>query len=78
MAPLASDDPRFHAGAAQALEISWRDQINIPVAQWLHRTPYSQTYWTNWPTADNPAIGLNGAFWAHTGALVVTARRPAQ
>jgi len=72
MAPLASDDPRFHELAVQAMEIYWRDVIDIPVIQWLHRIAYNQTYWTNWPTADNLAAGSNGAFWAHTGQLVVT------
>lgn len=78
MAPLSGDDPKFQALAAQALEIYWRDQIDVPVIQWLHRIPYNQTYWTNWPTADNPAAGVNGAFWAHTGLLVVTQLKAAQ
>jgi ABC-type transport system substrate-binding protein len=78
MAPLGSDDPRFQELATQALEIYWRDQIDVPVIQWLHRIPYNQTYWTNWPTADNLAAGTNGAFWAHTGLLVVTQLKAAQ
>jgi len=72
MAPLASDDPKFNGLAAKALEIYWRDQIDIPIIQWLHRIAYNQTYWTNWPTTDNLAAGTNGAFWAQTGMLVVT------
>ncbi len=78
MAALPADDPRFQALAAQALEIYWRDTIDIPVIQWLHRIPYNQTYWTNWPTQDNPARGVNGAFWAQTGMLVVTGLQPEQ
>ncbi|MCC5974507.1 MAG: hypothetical protein JJT81_10700, partial [Rubellimicrobium sp.] len=71
MAPLASDDPEFLELAAQAMEIYWRDTINIPIIQWLHRIAYNQTNWTNWPTEANPSLGMNGAFWAHTGLLVV-------
>jgi peptide/nickel transport system substrate-binding protein len=76
MAPLSSDDPKFQADAAKALGIYWRDVIDIPIIQWLHRIPYNNTYWTNWPSAKNVADGTNGAFWAHTGMLVVTALKP--
>jgi ABC-type transport system substrate-binding protein len=72
MGPLGSDDPKFHELAVQAMEIYWRDQIDIPIIQWLHRIAYNQTNWTNWPTAANLGPGCNGAFWAHTGMLVVT------
>ncbi len=78
MAPLSSDDPKFLALAAQALGIYWRDTIDIPVIQWLHRIGYNQTYWTNWPTKANLAAGTNGAFWAQTGMLVVTSLKAAK
>jgi peptide/nickel transport system substrate-binding protein len=78
MAPLGSDDPKFIEGAVKAMEIYWRDQIDIPIIQWLHRIPYNQTYWTNWPTKDNLALGTNGAFWAHTGMLVITGLKAAK
>ena len=78
MAPLSSDDPRFEELAAQAMEIYWREQIDIPIIQWLHRIAYNQTYWTNWPTEDNIGPGVNGAFWAHTGMLVVTSLEKAE
>jgi peptide/nickel transport system substrate-binding protein len=76
IAPLSSEDPKFQEGAAQALGIYWRDQIDIPIIQWLHRIAYNQHYWTNWPTEANPAMGTNGAFWAHTGMLVITSLQP--
>jgi ABC-type transport system substrate-binding protein len=78
MAPLASDDPEFTKLAVQCMEIYWRDTLDIPIIQWLHRIPYNQTYWTNWPTEANPSIGCNGAFWHHTGMLVITTLKAAQ
>jgi ABC-type transport system substrate-binding protein len=66
MASLPSDDPKFQELAVQAMEIYWKDMIDIPVIQWLHRIPYNQTYWTNWPTEANVADGYNGAFWHYT------------
>jgi peptide/nickel transport system substrate-binding protein len=72
MAPLSADNPKFQELATRALEIYWRDVIDIPVIQWLHRIPYNQTYWTNWPTTANVGVGVNGAFWHHTGMLVIT------
>lgn len=78
MAPLGADDPRFTELAVKALDIYWSEQIDIPVIQWLHRNAYNQTYWTNWPTAANLGPGVNGAFWHHTGMLVVTNLKKAQ
>jgi peptide/nickel transport system substrate-binding protein len=75
-APRGSDDPKFQEDMANALGIYWRDTIDIPIIQWLHRIPYNNTYWTNWPSSTNPAMGTNGAFWAHTGTLVITALKP--
>lgn len=77
MAVLEAQDPKFQELAANAMEIYWRDVIDIPVFQWLHRIPYNQTYWINWPTRNNLAMGTNSAFWAHTGMLVITALQPA-
>jgi len=78
MAPLPASDPKFQELAAQALGIYWRDQIDVPMIQWLHRIAYNQTNWTNWPTEANLGFGGNGAFWHHTGMLVVTTLKAAQ
>jgi len=78
MSVIPSDDPAFEGLATQALEIYWRDQITVPVIQWVHRIAYNQTYWTNWPTAENVGVGVNGAFWHKTSPLVVTNLKAAQ
>ena len=77
MAPLSSDNPKFHENAVKAMEIYWTEQLDVPIIQWLHRIAYNQTHWTNWPTAANKAMGTNGAFWAQTGLLVVSALKKA-
>jgi ABC-type transport system substrate-binding protein len=76
IASLDSQDPAFISGAAQALGIYWRDVIDVPIIQWLHRIPYNNHYWTNWPSATNVGLGTNGAFWAHTGMLVIAGLEP--
>jgi ABC-type transport system substrate-binding protein len=77
IAPLPASDPKFQANAAKLMEIYWTEVIDVPVIQWLHRIAYNQTNWVNWPTRDNVGPGCNGAFWAHTGHLVVTNLKPA-
>ncbi|WP_417310691.1 ABC transporter substrate-binding protein [Devosia sp.] len=76
ISPLDSQDPEFIKGAAEALGIYWRDTIDVPIIQWLHRIPYNNHYWTNWPSSTNVGMGVNGAFWAHTGMLVITGLEP--
>ena len=78
MATLSADDPLFQTLAAQAMEVYWREVIDIPVTQWLNRIPYNLTHWTNWPTANNPAMGTNGGPWSLTAPLMVAGLRPAQ
>ena len=78
MAPLPDSDPAFFENAVKAMEIYWKETIDIPIIQWLHRIAYNQTRWVNWPTKDNVGPGCNGAFWAHTGLLVVTSLKTAK
>jgi peptide/nickel transport system substrate-binding protein len=75
MAPLDAADPKFRDAAAKAMEIYWRDVIDVPLIQWLHRIPMNQTYWTNWPTESNAY--LNGAFWHHTFPVMALQLKPA-
>jgi ABC-type transport system substrate-binding protein len=76
MGVLAPGDPKLNDLFMKAIEIYWTDMIEIPVIQFLHRIPYNQTYWTNWPTQDNPYV--NGAFWHWTFPLIILALKPVQ
>ena len=68
MAPLPADDPKFQELALQALEIYWKDTIDIPIIQWLHRIAYNQTYWTN--------LADRGQHWPRLQRRILGAHRP--
>jgi peptide/nickel transport system substrate-binding protein len=48
----------------------------LPICQFFHRIPMNTTYWTNWPTEDNPYI--NGAPWHLTFPLLLWGLEPTQ
>lgn len=49
------DDPQAYTDQLlKAMEIWYRELPAIPVWQWMHYVPFNTTYWTNWPTQDNP------------------------
>jgi peptide/nickel transport system substrate-binding protein len=55
----------------------WLPELpDIPIQEWYHRIPMNQTYWTNWPTAENPYV--NGAFWHLTFQLILNQLEAAQ
>lgn len=48
----------------------WLDELpDVQVLEFYHRIPMNTTYWTNWPTHDNPYT--NGAFWHLTFQLIL-------
>ena len=57
--------------------IYWRDTIDCPIIQWLHRIPYNQHLLDQLAhSRPTRAMGTNGAFWADTGMLVITQLKP--
>lgn len=55
----------------------WLDELpDVQILEWYHRIPMNQTYWTNWPTHDNPYA--NGAFWHLTFQLILNNLRAVQ
>ena len=60
----------------KAMEIWIPELPDIPLVHNFHRIPMNTTYWTNWPTAENPYV--NGAFWHLTYAMVLWNLQPTQ
>ena len=76
MAGVSPDDPELMALFRQAMEIWLRELPSIPLVQWYHRIPHNETYWVNWPTAENPYV--NSAYWHRTWLLVLLNLQPTQ
>ena len=53
----------------QAMTIFYDELPDCPLVQWMHRIPMNTTYWTNWPSADNPY--MNAAPWHLTALQVI-------
>jgi len=76
MVEVAPDAPELVALFRQAMEIWLRELPSIPLVQWYHRIPHNETYWQNWPTAENSYI--NSAYWHRVWLLVLLELEPAQ
>ncbi|MBI2504576.1 MAG: ABC transporter substrate-binding protein [Candidatus Latescibacteria bacterium] len=76
MGQVAPEDPRMNLLFRQAMEIWLRELPTIPLVQWYHRIPHNQTYWQNWPSAENPYS--NDSYWANTWLLVLLGLEPVQ
>ena len=69
-------DPQLQALFHRALEVWLPHLPAIPLLQFYHRIPHNQTYWTNWPSAQN--LYINSAYWHRTWLLVLLGLAPAQ
>jgi peptide/nickel transport system substrate-binding protein len=76
MATIAYDDPRMFSLFHQAMDIWLREVPDIPLCSFYHRNPINYTYWTGWPTEDNPYI--NDANWHKTVLLMLVRLQPTQ
>ena len=76
MAEVAPGDPELVRLYRQAMEIWLEELPSIPLLQWYHRIPHNETYWTNWPSAENPYI--NSAYWHRVWLLVLLNLQPTQ
>ncbi len=76
MGQTSPDDPQLVGLFRQAMDIWLAEQPSVPILQWYHRIPHNETYWTNWPSQNNPYI--NSAYWHRTWLLVLLGLQPAQ
>lgn len=60
----------------KAMDIWLPELPDIQLTQFHHRVPMNTTYWTNWPTEDNPYV--NGALWHLTWGYVLFNIEPTQ
>ena len=75
MAVLAATDEGFDELADQALAIWLHELPVIPLVQARLLTPFNETYWINWPTAENNYI--HPGHWWVTGELMLINIQPA-
>ena len=61
--------PEFDAAADEALKIMSEELPIVPLVQARLLTPFNTTYWTNFPTAENPYI--HPGHWWVTGNYII-------
>ncbi len=64
-----TDTPKLEKLFHDAMAIWLPALPDIPLTELYHRIGYNETYWTNWPTAENPYV--NGASWHLTFEMVL-------
>jgi len=69
MGTVPMGDPKVKELFRKAMEIWLKELPSVPMIQWYHRIPMNLTYWTGWPTEENPY--LNGAFWHLTFPRII-------
>ncbi len=66
---LPLGDPAIDDLFVEAMGYWFEDLPVIPITQAKKIIPFSNKYWTNWPTADNPYIHPP-TWWQHTHAIL--------
>jgi peptide/nickel transport system substrate-binding protein len=65
---ISPDDPATYDLFRQAMEIWYKELPEVPLVQWYHRTPWNTTYWTGWPSPENP---YNTSMWHLTMPIML-------
>lgn len=65
IALIEPGDSRLLDLTSDAMEIWMREAVEVPIQEWYHRIPLNTTYWTNWPSSENPY--MQPTFWFTSG-----------
>jgi peptide/nickel transport system substrate-binding protein len=76
MRALESDDPQLVELFHQAMEIWLPNLPDITLTETVILLPRNTTYWTNWPSPENPYV--HEGFWHRTAMLLWVALEPTQ
>jgi peptide/nickel transport system substrate-binding protein len=76
MRSLEADDPQLMELFHDAMEIWLPNLPDITLTETVILLPRNETYWTNWPTAENPYI--HEGFWHQTSMILWPALEPVQ
>jgi peptide/nickel transport system substrate-binding protein len=64
---IPPNDPRLLDAVKAAMEIWMREAVEAPISEWYHRVPMNQTYWTGWPSENDPY--MQPSFWYTSGSF---------
>ncbi|MCB1341595.1 MAG: ABC transporter substrate-binding protein [Pseudooceanicola sp.] len=73
---LPLGDPRVEELTLEAYELWFNDRVSIPVVQAVFLLGFNETYWTNWPTAENNY--MQPAYWWHGWVKALAQIQPAK
>ena len=76
MTSVPPDDPKLKDLFHKAMEIWLPNLPDVMLTQTVILVPRNTTYWTNWPTPDNPYI--HDGFWHRTALLLFMNVQPTQ
>ena len=76
MRDLPPGDPGLDALYVEAMEIWLSELPDLPISQAIKLVPFDQTYWTGWPTSDDPYI--QPATWWQSTHVIIHNLQPVQ
>ena len=76
MTGVAEDDPKLKELFHQAMEIWLPELPDVMTIETVILLPRNTTYWTNWPTAENPYV--HEGFWHRTANLFLVELQPVE